>query len=494
MDRQEFLKELFSGTGAFVEIREINGDVIKQLFYKVKDIDKYIPPQDTNVYYGVFDRNSRSGKAENCNTSRVVWADFDHMEIGEVKRRLNGFLEPSIWVNSGHGIHTYWLLNERTDKDIVSINRAIAFHTGADIKATDKARILRLPNTMNVKSEPKKCYVIENNNKRYDIAAFREILSIEEIAADKEIKADPIKEPPKELLNSERECIRNMAKGVKEGHRNFTLGRITKYLQVKGYTKVKAKEIILKWNLCNEPQESQEKILKDFEFYWKRDYKLLGCQVGNMELQSILSDYCNRYECNFSASISKLVLDNSIKYNNRLFSGISSLTGNDLIVLGVLIRHKEGLTTTKLIEKLTSRAIKKCCMIRRTLIQVLDTLQKLKMINVTEGNKRAGKENFYKYIPQGTFGTGYTIATNGAINGAIDGRVTPGEFKLYVLLLKYAFKKGNCYPSLDTLSKELRADKAMVSRQLKNLEKADYIKREYVYPKGIKKLVMTLLS
>jgi hypothetical protein len=120
-------------------------------------------------------------------------------------------------------------------------------------------------------------------------------------------------------------------------------------------------------------------------------------------------------------------------------------------------------------------------------------LEELGFIEVIEGNRRAGKKNLYKARPQGTYGLGYTLVSNGAISGAIDGRVTAGEFKLYVLLLKYAFNKGACYPSLDTLAKDLRSDKSRISKQLKKLEKSDYIKRSYKLFNGTEKLFISLL-
>lgn len=123
----------------------------------------------------------------------------------------------------------------------------------------------------------------------------------------------------------------------------------------------------------------------------------------------------------------------------------------------------------------------------------IDTLRKKGFITVTPGNRRAGKENLYKAKPQGTYGLGYTLVSNGAINGAIDGRVTAGELRLYVLLIKYAYRKGNCYPSLSTLAKELRVKPQSVSIQLKALEQADYIKRSYRLFNGTEKLFLRLL-
>jgi DNA-binding transcriptional ArsR family regulator len=192
-------------------------------------------------------------------------------------------------------------------------------------------------------------------------------------------------------------------------------------------------------------------------------------------------------------AIGNIELDNTIKYNNRLFKDLCKLTGNDLIIYGLLSRHKEGLTTSLLVDKLTNRTTGKPCMSKPTRLKSLETLGKLGFIEVIEGNRRAGKENLYKARPQGTYGLGYTLVSNGAINGAIDGRVTAGELRLYVLLLKYAFNKGACYPSLDTLAKELRVSRQSISIHLKELEKADYIKRSYKLFNGTEKLFISLL-
>ena len=237
----------------------------------------------------------------------------------------------------------------------------------------------------------------------------------------------------------------------------------------------------------------ESKLLSDFNSYWHGDYELLGCTIDNAELQQILYKYCNRPKCKFTMAIGNIELNNTVKYNNRLLKDLYKLTGNDLILYGLLARHREGLITSLLIEKLTSRATRKPCMSKPTRLKSLDTLEKLGFIEAIKGNRRAGKENLYKAIPQGTYGLGYTLATNGAINGAIDLRVTAGEFKLYVLLLKYAFNKGACYPSLNTMAKELRTTSQGINNLLRRLEKADYIKRVYKDFDGIEKLDIRLL-
>ncbi len=487
MDKLQFIKQVLPNDG-WVNVREIDTQGKAQnKYFTLGSLATYTPPTDKNVYYGVFTRTEKKGTAAYCNKALSIWADYDDMTHAAVKEKIRqqGIPEPSIYVESGHGIHAYWLLDEPATTKALPIVKGIVKATGGDMRAAEQARVMRMPGTINLNGEaPVQCKVIEYNGHRYPLRQLEQFkLEIEQSSTG----VIP------ELDNSERHCIRKIAEGVREGHRNFALGRITKYLQVKGPTKEKAKEIVTRWNTRNNPPEKLDKLHQDFAAYWRGDYKLLGCAIKNIELQSILGDYCNRAECRLHMTIGKLKLDNTVKYNNRLFNYIQNISGNDLIVYGVLMRHPQGLTTGQLIQKLTCRATKQCCMAKTTRIECLNRLEVLGLMESIEGNRRAGKENLYKAIPQGTYGMGYTIATNGAINGAIDGRVSPVEFKLYILLLKYAFQKGDCYPSIDTLAKDLRVDRSRISRYLTKLEMNDYISKNHTYPNNHEKLVMTLL-
>lgn len=491
-----FMEALFAGSSDYIEIREIDqAGKVKQRFFKVEQLGDYKPPASENIYYGVYGRGTKDGSTKSCTSTGALWADYDDgRSLAEVKADVNkmGLPEPSIIVNSGHGFHCYWLLTERTDKDVTSLLRAIVGKTGADPKPTDRARVMRLPGTVNVKSDPVPCEVVEWTSKRYSLDLFTAILGVEVEEPYYSI-ARPQKTAGRPEIEADRPCINAILQGVPEGERNFALGRLTKWLQQKGYTREKAQQVILAWNTSNEPPEAENRLLKDFNAYWHGDYRLLGCGLERPELQQILSKYCNRAECKFTEAIGRIELDNVATYNNRLLSDLDKLTGNDLIIYGLLARHKEGLTTSQLQEKLTTRATSEPCMSSKTRLKSLATLSKLGFIEVVNGHKRKGLENLYKIRPQGTFGLGYTLVSNGAINGAIDKRITPGEFRLYVLLLKYAFTKGSCYPSTRTLGKDLGTTRNNVSLRLKGLEQGDYIKRDYRVFRGTEKLFIKLL-
>lgn len=486
LQKSEFLNELFQNSSGYINIREIdNGGKVKQHFLTLEEANNYKWPDDRHVYFGVYTRQKGNGKANGCISTGALWADFDNMQLQEVKHRIReaGLPEASIYVFSGGGIHTYWLLKERAKNGITGVLRAIAAATGADIKATDTARIMRLPESLNIKYKPfKQCKIIEATWRRYPLSLFETILGVQ---------SESEKKTPVNII-ADRPCIDTILKGVPEGERNFALGRLVKWLQLKGYTQRESQKIILEWNSLNNPPEAKGKLLNDFNSYWHGDYKLLGCAIENPEIQQLLYKYCNRPECKFTMAIGSIKLDNTVKYNNRLLDRLHMLTGNELIIYGLLMRHSEGLSTSLLTEKLTT-ATGESCISKPTRLKSLNTLKKMGFIEVIRGNRREGKENFYKAIPQGTYGLGYTLVSNGAINGAIDKRVTAGELKLYVLLLKYAFSKGACYPSLSTLAKELRTTPNNVSILLNRLEKADYIKREYKLFNGVEKLDIKLL-
>lgn len=73
--------------------------------------------EKTNLYFGVcprFGRNFEFDLAWQIRTVRAIWIDIDHVTVEEALERVKkaGLPPPSIVVNSGHGVHLYWLLTE----------------------------------------------------------------------------------------------------------------------------------------------------------------------------------------------------------------------------------------------------------------------------------------------------------------------------------------------------------------------------------------------
>ena len=194
----QFFKTLFKGTQGFIEIRTIDADKdVKQYFYPTDTISRLISNltdyeefQNTNTYFGVCPRKQRKGKEENVGQVNCLWADLDcnnEEEREEILEKLKDWkLPPSIIVNSGHGLHCYWLFDKphsiKTKEDILKFKgytKGLAhclLYLGADT-GIDLSRVLRVPGTQNLK-DPNKPLLVEilefNPDRKYRLEEFEE--------------------------------------------------------------------------------------------------------------------------------------------------------------------------------------------------------------------------------------------------------------------------------------------------------------------------------
>jgi hypothetical protein len=149
---------------SFIEIRPLDRDgrpvTAKRAFVAVRDLDlavrRCIELADTlNVFVGAAPRCREDGTANAVERVWVLWADCDGRAALE---RLRGFRPaPSIVVRSGSDdcAHAYWPLCEPVGADWAKrANRRLAVALGADLAATDPARILRPAGTLNHKHDP----------------------------------------------------------------------------------------------------------------------------------------------------------------------------------------------------------------------------------------------------------------------------------------------------------------------------------------------------
>jgi len=143
-----------------------------------------------NVFFGVGLRKRRSGKAEDVLCIKALWADIDFKTtpLEKAIALIKKFpLKPSMGILSGGGLHVYWVLREMVWEEdlklIRPLNLKIAHALGGDKAATDIARILRLPGTLNLKYENKPTCKINvwRPELQYNITDFDFLPEVEEI-------------------------------------------------------------------------------------------------------------------------------------------------------------------------------------------------------------------------------------------------------------------------------------------------------------------------
>jgi archaellum biogenesis ATPase FlaH len=135
------------------------GKIRREFFESPQDLlsgaEQY---KDLDVYFGITTRFGHGGKKRDCYRINALWVDFDGYKLKDV-RHISP--RPNILVDSGGGVHAYWLLSsaivvrdgERI-KQIEAITRGLAEKFDGDTQAIDITRILRIPGYHNHKYTP----------------------------------------------------------------------------------------------------------------------------------------------------------------------------------------------------------------------------------------------------------------------------------------------------------------------------------------------------
>ena len=166
------------------EIKIFNGDS-KELREIVEEYtsenDVFITP---NTMY------KRQRRVANIRQFRALFQDLDIHKLGYSKEETvcmiyilayeNKIPMPSMIVDSGRGIHLYWKIKNapfgalKTWQELQDYLYYQLKHLKADRQATDGARILRLPNTINSKDKSICEVVVINDNLEYSMYDLRE--------------------------------------------------------------------------------------------------------------------------------------------------------------------------------------------------------------------------------------------------------------------------------------------------------------------------------
>ena len=154
-----YLEALFGSTqhGPLVEVRFRVPSGMGRRFHSVSRLDRIVDSietlsEHTEVFVGVLPRRRRRGSGTDVIADgRVVWADCDCSDSVAALRAFRP--SPAMVVaSSEQNRHAYWLLTAPvTVVAIEQMNRRIALALGADVRCSDRARILRPVGSVNRK-------------------------------------------------------------------------------------------------------------------------------------------------------------------------------------------------------------------------------------------------------------------------------------------------------------------------------------------------------
>lgn len=240
MNAKEFMAELYKGVPA---------DKATYLFtcpdnatypFTIGSMDRMLEKamrltQTKDVYFGLHLMDELPPPGKRSSVEKISCMSFIHEEydvkgpahkeqnLPETLEELLSFLHglecpPSIVVHSGNGVHTYWLLQEyitvaeenrgwikRIVKGYEKHTHRLGMERGWKFDpVADLARVLRIPGTLNHKSDPpKQAVVIEANLTRYPLSAFEKHADAQEAYSGSKIPFTPNPElvgPAKRIL------------------------------------------------------------------------------------------------------------------------------------------------------------------------------------------------------------------------------------------------------------------------------------------------------
>lgn len=257
---ENFLRQLWADVpaGLRYELRVIGaGSPTKQTFCATGRalLEAAERHEGRNLYFGVAPRlPGRGGRKDSIARVTALWADLDRdIEPGEAARLVANYpVKPSCVIRSGHGYHIYWLLEEAVGPDrfadVERCNRHIAEIIGADAGCADVTRVLRLPGSMNVKSEPHKpCVAMFDEKARFSRSPFEVHAGLAPRHAPSQIRET---EPPTCGGRPQREADWEPAR---EGERNTTCFQLAARMQRAGIPESVTLAALHAWNWKNEP-------------------------------------------------------------------------------------------------------------------------------------------------------------------------------------------------------------------------------------------------
>lgn len=238
-----------------------------------------------------FRRPKKRGKNSDVSHYVAVWVDVDFHGKDEtvgkafwqsVEDLVKVGLPPSIIVESGHGLHAYWLFDKPVPvKDARPVCAGIQDAFKISDSISDPSRVLRMPGTFNLKDpkHPAMCRVIQATYARYPISAFSDY-TVVPTKSSEELEDEQVEAKNKRILEklgtSSNAEIEEIKKGIPEsggptGGRNQAAAKYAGYLLSKGVTDDKVYEVLREWNQLNSPPLEEAELKTTVESIVKAD-------------------------------------------------------------------------------------------------------------------------------------------------------------------------------------------------------------------------------
>ena len=225
------------------------------------------------IFCGVLPRRGHKTEDVDCLDGSVLWADFDKMAkkdaIGIIKK--SKMPQPTMIVDSGHGIHAYWRLQEKQTPDLLS---ALVYDT-ADMLDIDRtvrnpSRIMRIPGYANTKEGARDETKIKRlwKDNIYDFSSIRAIVPENEYRAPErdfeEIPVGRVSRDRQELIRQATAYTATIT--ATSGNRDHTAYRVAAILHTDfDLMPHEAGDVLREWNISNcSPSLTENELKKVF--------------------------------------------------------------------------------------------------------------------------------------------------------------------------------------------------------------------------------------
>jgi hypothetical protein len=157
-----------------------------ELISQYDEIADFAWRERANIYFGVCPRSQKGDSHDQAIvTVRCVWCDIDDVTVDQADARFDeaDIPMPSIVVNSGSGIHAYWLLEVElkspATRSTIAAMLPYFYRSFSGDHVHNLSRVLRLPSTFNYKDSrngrpPLPCTLCScDSARRYPLTTFR---------------------------------------------------------------------------------------------------------------------------------------------------------------------------------------------------------------------------------------------------------------------------------------------------------------------------------